>query len=255
MPRAGPGESPGPAVAPAHSAVAWSACRNAFIRRAVPPWRARSLRRAQGAGGGLCSSSFDHDVVVFDGDGKRLGRVRALHKFCSGFHRDGVVHEPHALGIAPGAACADVELPGMPGTADDLTGARILIVAGSRRCDSTREFAARQAATLMRALIGECEELALDIENNDVAPCHLHQLSRPRRDLGGSGDDVAGHGLVLTLGGWRNWLPSPLPCGGDEKHYLSRYTARPLSARIWWCRSCDRPAGKARKGSSKSQCG
>src|SRR5262245_47086623 len=35
----------------------------------------------------------------------------------------------------------------------------------------------------------------------------------------------------------------------------NRYTARPLPVRICLVRSCGKPAGKARKGSSKSQCG
>jgi len=38
------------------------------------------------AGRDLCSFRFDHDVGVFDRDGKRLGRVRALHKLGTGFH-------------------------------------------------------------------------------------------------------------------------------------------------------------------------
>src|SRR5262249_13788867 len=120
-------------------------------------------------------------------------------------------------------ARADVELPGMPGTADDLTGSRILILAWLGGRDGACEFAARQAPALVRALVGECEEFALDVENDDVASRHVHQLARPRRDLGGCGDDVAGHGwccgvgrLELTLGGSRNGvgLSTPRLCGG-----------------------------------------
>src|SRR5262249_44029552 len=79
--------------------------------------------RARWLAGGKASFGFDHDVGVFHTDGKRFGREGTLHKLCSRLHGDGVVHEAHALGIAPGAPRADVELPGMPGTADDLTGA------------------------------------------------------------------------------------------------------------------------------------
>ena len=45
----------------------------------------------------------------------------------------------------------------------------------------------------MRAAIEQREELAVDVEHDDVAAIDVDHLVAAGRDVGGAGDDVAGH--------------------------------------------------------------
>src|SRR5882724_11420525 len=64
------------------------------------------------------TSRLDHHVVVLDTDPERLGDVGALDQPGALLHRDAEAARLDLVGIAPGLAGADVELPGVPGAAD-----------------------------------------------------------------------------------------------------------------------------------------
>src|SRR5262249_6413351 len=104
-----------------------------------------------------------------------------------------IIHKPETVGIAPGAPRAHVELPAMPGTAQHLAGPRILVGARLRRQHETGEPAAGEAATLVRTLIRQGKQLALDVEDDDVAARDGAGPARPGGRALSSGDDVARH--------------------------------------------------------------
>src|SRR5262249_1173340 len=79
-------------------------------------------------------------------------------------------------------------------------------------------MALRQAAALVRAAIGDGEELALEIEDDDRAALHLDQLAAAGRDLGDGGDDVLGHLAFL-----------PETCCTHRGHFLSPPPGRAMS--------------------------
>ena len=88
----------------------------------------------------------------------------------------------------------------------------------------------REAAAAMRATVVEREEIAAEIEHHDIAAADLDQLALAGRNLIDGGDDVA--------------------C-----HQSRRYSARAFSQKIMLRVFSSSDGGKARNGSSKSQCG
>ena len=116
----------------------------------------------------------------------------------AGRHRNGELPRPDARRIAPGFAGAHVELPAMPRAADDLALARIAVLAGLARLDQPSETALAQAAALMRAAVGEREELALDVEHGDLTAADVDELARAGRKLAHIRNDVFRHAPRLT---------------------------------------------------------
>src|SRR5436853_373875 len=70
----------------------------------------------------------DH-VVILDADRERLGLVGSFNELSALRNRNGVFARAQPLRVAPGLAGADVELPRMPGAADDLATPRIAVLA------------------------------------------------------------------------------------------------------------------------------
>src|SRR3546814_9080109 len=89
---------------------------------------------------------LDHDIVVFDGDGHRLGDIGTFDEVPPFFHGDREASHLDAVRLAIGLAGPHVELPAVPGTAQDLPLARILILAGRLGLHEPREPPAAQAA-------------------------------------------------------------------------------------------------------------
>jgi hypothetical protein len=92
-----------------------------------------------------------------------------------------------------GLAGADVELPAMPGAADDLTQLGVLDVAGIARLRQPDQRALAQRCALMRAAIEQAEIFALDVEDRDRPVVDGDEFARPRRQFTDGGDDVFGH--------------------------------------------------------------
>src|SRR5262245_16700089 len=103
-------------------------------------------------------SRLDHHVLVLDADRDGLRLVRPFDQARALLHRDLVAARLHLAGIAPGLAGADVELPGVPGTADDLALADVLVVARLVGEHQPGLLAGAQAAAAMRTAIVEREE-------------------------------------------------------------------------------------------------
>src|SRR5262249_59125723 len=80
----------------------------------------------------LRHSGLDHHVVVFDGHRERLGLVGTLHQPGARLDRYRVLARAQPLRIAPRAPGADVELPRVPGAADDLALAGVAVIARPR---------------------------------------------------------------------------------------------------------------------------
>src|SRR5262249_1605511 len=78
---------------------------------------------------GPLHSKRGHTWEGYDRSRHGLGDVGAGDEPRAGLDRDRVAARAHARGIAPGLAGADIELPAVPGAADDLARARIAIVA------------------------------------------------------------------------------------------------------------------------------
>src|SRR4029079_16820370 len=97
-------------------------------------------------------------VVVLDADRHGLGHIGPGHQPCARLHRDGIGTRTHAGGIAPGLAGADVELPAVPGAADDLARAGVAVVARPVRFHEAGLPALAHAAELRRAPAGQREE-------------------------------------------------------------------------------------------------
>src|SRR5207245_11481173 len=98
-----------------------------------------------------------------------------------------------ALGVAIGLPGADVELPAVPGAADDLAELGIFDLAGIAGLREPDQRALAQRGALMRAAVQEAEELALDVEDRDRPPVDGEEFSRPRWQLVHRGNNVSRH--------------------------------------------------------------
>src|SRR4029453_14780419 len=91
-----------------------------------------------------------------------------------------------------GLPVAHVEFPAVPRAAQQLADARSLIDSGLRRGqprDAGRLF---QRRAPMRAAVEQREELAIDVEHDDVAALDAKNLVAAGRDVRGAGDYIPG---------------------------------------------------------------
>src|SRR5919106_6924620 len=114
------------------------------------------------------SSGLDHHIVLIDAHLEGLGDIGPLDDAAARLDAAGIAPCPGAGGVAPGLAGAEIELPAVPGAADDLAAAVIAVAAGLVGFDQADQLAAAKAAALMRAAIEQREVLALDVEDDDV---------------------------------------------------------------------------------------
>ncbi len=120
----------------------------------------------------------------------------------------------------------------MPGTAQDLTLAVVFVVAGITRAHEARQHAIAEARAFVWALVGEREQLALDVEHDDVAALDAHALAGARRQVRGAGHDMAGHVLIAPVNSAEDRLGSVQPedglavLGADAAVLLGRDTRR-----------------------------
>src|SRR4051812_48487072 len=136
-------------------------------------------------------------------------RLRAL---AGRLDRDGVSADAQPRRVEPRLAGLDVELPSVPGTAEDFTLPNILILAGSGRERHPGERALAQRSTLMWAPVAHGKKGARHVEHADGAPGYLHDLPRAGRNLPHRSHRVAGHSH------------SPAAC------WRPRYRAAPLGS-------------------------
>ena len=142
---------------------------------------------------------LDNDVAVFDMDRKGLGHVGSLLQLLAALDRDGIGAYFHAVRIEPGLTGAHVELPAVPGASQELADAVADIDAGLGRGQARDTGGFRQRCALMRAAIEQREELAIDMEDHDVAALHADNLVAAGRDIGCTRDNVTGHVVILRM--------------------------------------------------------
>src|SRR5258708_24310724 len=135
----------------------------------------------------------DNDVAVFDMHRKCLGHVRPLGKRLAVFDDDRIGPYLDALWIEPGLAGAHVELPAMPGAAQEFADPRALIDSGLRRGQSRDAGGLVERRAFVRAAIKQREELAVDIEHDNVTAVDVDHLVAAGRGLRCAGHDVTGH--------------------------------------------------------------
>src|SRR5918997_291954 len=137
----------------------------------------------------------------------------------------GELPHAHPARVEPGLAGADVELPGVPRAADHLAAPLVAVHAGLGRGDVARDDPVAEAAALVRAAVGEREELAAEVEDDDPPLPGLHELAPARRDLP--------HGRHHVPRRARGPRRGPAPPGGGGARALRRGAAAhsPYSAR------------------------
>src|SRR6185312_5912442 len=79
------------------------------------------------------SSGFDDDVAVLDKHLKGLGDIGSLLQFLTAFDRDRVGTHLEPFRVEPGLAVAHVELPAMPGAAQQFADTVAVVDSGLRR--------------------------------------------------------------------------------------------------------------------------
>src|SRR5262245_18823312 len=126
--------------------------------------------------------SLDHNVVVLDGHRHRFRHIGPGHQPRSRLHGYRIAARPHTARVAPGLPGTDVELPAVPGAADDLARARIAVAAGLVGLHRTGLPPGEQAAAAVRAAVVQREELAAEIEHHDGAAVDLREPARARRN-------------------------------------------------------------------------
>src|SRR3954468_9199200 len=104
-----------------------------------------------------------------------------------------------AAGIAVGLPGADVELPAVPGTANDLAQPGVFDLARIFRLRQSDQRPLTQRGALMRAAIEQAEILALDVEHSDRTLADREKLAAARRQFRDGRDDVAGHVVAMRL--------------------------------------------------------
>src|SRR6266849_470531 len=142
------------------------------------------------------TSHRHHQILILDAHRKRLRHIRPFGQPGAGLYAHLEAAHLDAARVAPGLAGADVVFPGVPRTADHLAFARIAIFAGLGRRYEAGEPAFRQRAALVRATIRHGKELALQIEDHELASADLDELASPRRDIARRRDHVFRHYFV-----------------------------------------------------------
>src|SRR6202043_2770409 len=140
---------------------------------------------------------LDDDVVVLDRHRKGFGLVGPLPQLGPRLDRLRVLTRAQPLRVAPGAAGANVELPGMPGATDDLALPGIAVIARLRRFEEAGEPAMGEASALVRAAVVEGEELAVDVEDDDRPVADRHELATAGGNFTYRRDHVPGHQASL----------------------------------------------------------
>ena len=126
---------------------------------------------------------LDNHVTVLDMDRKRLGHVRPFLQFLAAFDRDRIGAHFHPLRIEIGLPVAHVEFPAVPRAAQQFADARALVDTGLRRGQPRDAGGLLQRRALMRAAIEQREELAIDVEHDDVAAVDAEDLVAAGRDV------------------------------------------------------------------------
>src|SRR6266568_6590958 len=103
-----------------------------------------------------------------------------------------------AAGIAVGLPGTDIELPAVPGTADDLPLPGVFDLAGVVRLRQSDQRPLAQRGALMRAAIEQAEILALDVEHRDRTAIDGEEFAAAGWQLLDGRNDVTGHVICFA---------------------------------------------------------
>src|SRR5256885_17131081 len=95
---------------------------------------------------------------------KRLRHVGPFRQRLAVLYRHRIGPDPDALGVEPGLAGTHVELPAVPGAANEFADPRALVDAGFRRGQPRHARRLVERRAFVRAAIEQREELAIDME-------------------------------------------------------------------------------------------
>src|SRR5260370_5553346 len=139
------------------------------------------------------ASGLDDDVAVLDVNRKSLGHMRPLGQRLAVFDDNRIGSHLDAIRIEPGLPGADVELPSMPGATQEFADPRTLIDAGLRRGQACHARRLVKRRAFVRTAVEQREELAVDMEYNNVTAIYADNLVAAGRNLCGAGDNMPGH--------------------------------------------------------------
>lgn len=138
-------------------------------------------------------SDLDNHITVFDMHRKGLGDIRPFLQFLAAFHRDRIGPDLDPVRVEPRLAITHIEFPTVPGATEHFADTRALVNAGLRRGQPRHACGFLKRSAFVRAAVQQREELAIDMEHDDVAARDIDDLVAAGRDVGGAGNDVTGH--------------------------------------------------------------
>ena len=162
------------------------------------------------------AGNLDYDVSPVNGHGIGLSDVWPLFQVLplprlrmnglglAGLKRDVVAPHPHSSRVEPGLPRADVELPSMPRTSENLASPAHAIVAWSGRREKAGDRPLAQFTTLVRTAVPQGEELTVEVEDADGSPGDINDLPASWRYLVDLRNDVPAHAACLN--------PAPAYC-------------------------------------------
>jgi hypothetical protein len=158
-------------------------------------------------------SEIDDEVVALDLDRNRFGDIRPLRDGGARLDIHWVRLHAEAARIAIALAGADVELPAVPGAAQDFARPRVFDLAGIFGLRKTNQWPLAEIGALMRTAVQQAEKFALDVEDRDRSAVELDEFARARRQLIDRGNDVSSHQATPSKLGSGHGRGSPLPWG------------------------------------------
>src|SRR6185503_16034909 len=116
------------------------------------------------------NSGLDDDVAVLDVNGEGFGDIRPLRERFAVLDHNRIGSHLDAFRIEPGLSVAHVELPSVPGAAQQFADPRALVDAGLRRGQARNAGRLVERRAGMGTTVEQREELAIDVKYDDVAP-------------------------------------------------------------------------------------
>src|SRR3954453_3316417 len=146
---------------------------------------------------------LDDDVAVLDMDRECLGYIGPFGQRLAILDHDRIGSDLDALGVEPGLAVAHVELPAVPGAAEQFPDPRALIDTGLLRRQPRHAGSLLQRRAGVRTAIEQRKVFAVDMKHDDVAAVDFDNLVAAGRNLRRPRDDVPGHVVSTLIRTWR----------------------------------------------------
>src|SRR3954467_8525542 len=139
------------------------------------------------------TSYLNHDIVLLNRHRYRFSHIRSFDNGLARRDLDGVTAEIDLGRIAKTLAGANVEFPAMPGAANNLAGAGVVVLTRFVRFNQSGHQPLAHRAALVRASVEQPVEVTIKVEHRDLAPAHGDELPLPRWNFRNRGDDMLAH--------------------------------------------------------------